>query len=945
MGLSRTTFKYMTMQIRLIPIVLFTLFALASNAQGVKVQGQIVDAKDNSPVIGASVFLSNLADSTTQKGAVTDFEGVFVIPGVRPGEYKLGTSYISYQPAEMMVRVDTSDVALGIVRIAQDANLLKEILVEGKQVRVQQLGDTTQFNAAAFKTNPNATVEDLVQKMPGITLENGVLKVQGEELKKVTIDGEDFFGDDATVALKNLPAEIVDKIQVFDRLSEQSQFTGFDDGNTQKTLNIVTKSGKANGQFGKIYAGAGPDNRYIAGANLNYFKGKRRISLIGLSNNLNQQNFSSQDLLGITGSEGGGRGGGGNRGGGRSGGDGGSANNFLVGQQAGVSTVNSLGLNFSDRWGKKIKVNGAYFFNNNRNENSSELTREYFLNETGSQFYQEANRTESDNFNHRVNARLELNLDSANTISLRPQISFQDNSRRSSFLGQNYFTIEDPLNTTENNTRTDNSGYSFSNDLLYRHRFDKKGRTFSANIGTSFNDKTGDRRLLSQNQYFTGVDTSEALDQLTLSASNGLTLSSNLAFTEPIGKQGQVQFNYTPSLNRNSSDRETNSLDSLTGGYTLPDVLLSNQFENEVTTHRAGVNYQLRKKKINFSVGLNYQNVRLNSDQVAPTVFNVDKTFQNVLPSASFNFRPSKAENLRIQYRTSTNVPSVNQLQNVLDNSNTLLLSIGNPELKQPFGHTLSIRFNKNNAAKATSFVASGFVGITPNYIGNSTRIASVDTVVLGNIPLLAGAQLTRPVNLEGYWNARSFFTYGMPLGVIKSNLNLNTGFSYLRTPSLVNDQKNLVNTYTTNAGVVLSSNISEKLDFTLSYSANFNVVNNSLQPQLNNNFFFHNTGLKLNWEFAKRTTFSNDLNQTLYSGLGQGFNQQYWLWNVAIGYRMLKNEALELRLGVFDLLNQNNSIGRTVTETYVEDSVTDVLKRYFMLTATYSLRNFGGKK
>jgi hypothetical protein len=932
------------MLIRLVFIGIFALLTSVLYAQGGKVQGQIVDAKDNSPMIGVTVILSNLADSTQKKGAITDLEGVFEIQPILPGDYRLSTSYISYLPTEKLLRVDTSLVEMGIVFIAQDANLLKEILVEGKQIRVQQIGDTTQFNADAYKTNPNATVEDLVQKMPGITLENGVMKVQGEELRKVTIDGEDFFGEDATVALKNLPAEIVDKIQVFDRLSEQSQFTGFDDGNTQKTLNIVTKSGKANGQFGKIYAGAGADNRYIAGANLNYFKGKQRISLIGMSNNLNQQNFSSQDLLGVTGasSSGGGGGRGGNRGGGRN--QGGSANNFLIGQQAGISTVNSLGLNYTDRWGEKIRVNGSYFFNNNRNENASELTREYFLNENINQLYDETNRSESNNFNHRLNARLEFNLDSANSITLRPQISFQDNSRMSSFLGQNYFSVNDPLNITENITRSDNSGYSFSNDLLYRHRFSKRGRTASVNIGTSLNDQTGDRRLFSQNQYFTGVDTSETLDQLTLTSSNGLNLSSNFAFTEPIGKQGQIQLNYTPSLNRNTSDRVTNSLDSLTGDYTLPDFLLSNQFENEVTTHRAGGSYQLRKEKINFSIGLNYQNVRLNSEQVSPTALRVDKTFENLLPSASFNFRRSKSENLRIQYRTSTNVPRVNQLQNVLDNSNPLLLSIGNQDLRQPYSHNLNIRFNQNNADKATSFVTSGFVGITPNYIGNSTLIAARDTVVLGNIPLLAGSQLTRPVNLEGYWNARSFFTYGLPLGLLKSNLNLSTGFSYLRSPSLVNNIKNLVNSYTTNAGVVLSSNISEKLDFNLSYSANFNVVRNSLQPQLNNNFFFHNTGLRLNWEFAKRATFSNDLQQTLYSGLGEGFNQQYVLWNLAIGYRLLKNEALELRLGVFDLLNQNNSIGRTVTETYVEDSVTDVLKRYFMVTATYTLRNFGGR-
>ncbi len=933
------------MQTRFIAIIGFLLFSLTIHAQqGILIQGVIVDAKDQAPQLGVTVFLTHTVDSA-KTGAITDLEGRFLFQNIRPGTYLLSTSYISYLPTEKQVTVDTSDINLGTVFIAQDANLLKEIVVEEKQIRVQQLGDTTQYNADAYKTNPNANVEDLVTKMPGITVENGLVKVQGEDLQKVTIDGEDFFGDDATLALRNLPAEIVDKIQVFDRLSEQAQFTGFDDGSTQKTLNIVTKSGKANGQFGKMYAGYGSDDRYIGGANLNYFKGKRRISLVALTNNLNQQNFSSQDLLGVTGniSNGGGSGGRGGRRGGGNRQSGASANDFLVGQQAGISTVNSLGLNYSDRWGEKFRVNGSYFFNNNSNGNNSTLTREYFLNEEGNQLYDETNRSQSDNFNHRLNARIEYNIDSANSLLLRPRFSFQDNSRTSNFFGQNYFSVNNPLNITENNTRSDNSGYSFSNELLYRHRFEKRGRTISLNLNTSINDRTGERFLFSRNQYFDGMDTTEILDQLATSTSSGLTLSSNLVFTEPIGKAGQVQFNYTPSANRNNSDQETNSLDSLTGEYIQPNLLLSNQFENKVNTHRGGVSYRLRKEKINFSVGLNYQNVHLNSEQNYPVAFGISKTFQNLLPNTTFNYRPSKAENLRIQYRTSTNVPSISQLQNVLDNSNTLLLSIGNPDLQQPFGHAFTIRYNKNNPDKATNFLAYGYAGITDKYIGNSTLIASSDTTVLGDIQLLIGAQLRRPVNLSGYWNARTFFTYGLPVTALKSNLNLNAGFSYLRSPSLVNEVKNFVKSYTSTVGLVLSSNISEKVDFTLSYSANYNVVRNSLQPQLDNNFFFHNVGAKFNWEIVDRFTLGSDINQTLYAGLGEDFSQQFWLWNAAVGYRFLKDESLEIRLGVFDLLNQNNSIGRSVTETYVEDSVTDVLRRYFMVTATYTLRNFGG--
>lgn len=928
-----------------------TLFLLVSTvfAQGLKIQGLILDSNDKNPQAGVMVFLTSSIDSF-RVGVVTNTEGRFDFNNILPGAYRLSTSYLSYLPIEQQLILSDSNLDLGQILIEQDPNLLRELVVMEKQTRVEQLGDTTQYHADAYKTNRNANVEDLVTKMPGITIEDGVVKVQGEDLKKVTIDGEDFFGDDATLALRNLPAEIVDKIQVFDQLSEQAQFTGFDDGNTQKTLNIVTKSGKSNGQFGKIYAGYGTDDRYIGGANLNYFKGKKRISLIGLSNNINQQNFSTQDLLGVTGSSGASRGGGDRGGRGRSGrrggsrGQGGSANDFLVGQQAGISKVNSLGLNYSDRWGEKIKVNAAYFFNNNGNGNSSELTREYFLNQEQSQFYDETNQSRSENYNHRFNMRMEYAIDSANSISFRPQISFQDNNRSGNFLGQNYFSLADPLNITANTTKANNTGYDFSNDLLFRHRFSKRGRTASLNIRTSLNDKSGDSHLFAQNQYFEGVDTIEILDQLAQSQSNGFTLSPNLAYTEPVGENGQVQINYSPSFNRNNSDLETNNLDSLTNDYTNPALQLSNQFENEVASHRAGASYQIRKGKVRFSMGLDYQNVHLSSVETFPAAFTVAKTFENLLPNLRYDYRPSRAESFRIRYRTATRAPNVSQLQNVLDNSNQLLLSIGNPDLKQTYNHAFSVRYNKSNAKKATSFFSYCSLGYAENYISNYTRIATRDTVVLEDIALLAGAQLTQPVNLDGYWNLRTFFTYGLPITALKSNLNLNAGFSYLHNPSFVNDLKNLVNTYTTNAGLVIGSNISERLDFTVSYRASINMVQNSIQPELDNNYFYHSTGLKLNWEFIPRLVFNTDLTQTLYTGLGDEFNQQYWLWNTAIGYRMLKDESLEIRLGVFDLLDQNNSIGRSVTETYVEDAVTEVLRRYVMVSAIYSLRNFGGR-
>src|SRR5690606_16441108 len=343
---------------------LFALcFIFDGYSQEVELKGIVVDQKTKDTLSGARVMLLSIPDSTIVTGASTDDEGYYSIQVV-PGKYIVKVTLFSYTDELKQVDLQSPQTTLDF-SLKSDATLIQEVSVEAKAVRVEQIGDTTQYNADAFKTNPDATVEDLVGKMPGITIENGVVKAQGEQIKKVFIDGEEFFGDDVSAALKNLPAEIVSKIQIYDNESDQARFTGISDGNDAKALNIVTKPGKNQGQFGKVYAGYGYKDLYLVGGNVNFFKGTRKVSLIGMSNNVNQQNFSSEDILGLTGSgttsSTGGRGGRGNMG---------SGENFMTGQQNGVSTTHSIGVNYSDKWGEKTKVTGSYFFNASSNNNT-----------------------------------------------------------------------------------------------------------------------------------------------------------------------------------------------------------------------------------------------------------------------------------------------------------------------------------------------------------------------------------------------------------------------------------------------------------------------------------------------------------------------------------------------------------------------------------------------
>jgi hypothetical protein len=919
-------------------VVLMCMVCSFGMAQDVNVSGVVRDTTDNSALIGVTVLIFPSSDTTQRKGTVTDVDGKFTFTDIASGNYIVRFSYVGYSTRQIAVNVKGSPVEIGGISLSQSTTVLKAVQVTGSSIQVEQKGDTLQYNANAFKTNRDAPAEDLITKMPGMTSENGTLKAQGENVQKVLVDGKEFFGDDATIALKNLPAEVIEKIEVFDRLSEQSQLTGFDDGQTQKTVNIVTKRGRNQGQFGRLYAGIGEGGRYSAGGNVNDFKGTRKISIVGLTNNINQQNFSNEDLLGINSSNSGG-GNGGGRGGRGGGGGGNSGGNFSVGQQSGISTTHSIGLNYSNKLGKKTDVSGSYFFNKSNNERVSNISRQYITSRDSGLVYDENSRSNAINYNHRFNLRLEHNFDSANSIVLTPRLSFQANDSYSFLSGEYSSVATDLRRMLDNQNVSGNSGVTFSNNLVYRHRFSKRGRSLSIGINTDVNNREGDASLYSIDQdEETGV--TENIDQRSDNYTKSLTLSPNITYTEPVGKRGQLQINYTPSYRKSSTDKKTWNFASETDSYSELDTLLTNSFDNIYTTQRGGVSYRFNNRKVNFNIGINGQQSRLSSEQEFPLRFSIDRTFGNILPQLTMNYKFTQTENIRIMYRTSANAPSVNQLQNVVDNRNPLFLRTGNPNLAQDFNHNLTIRYGRTNATTSSSFLFMLSGSIIKDYITNTSIIASTDTIV-NDIPLSRGTQLSFPLNIDGYKTGRALITYGVPFKLIKSNLNFNAGVNYNRIPALINGQRNLASNYGSSFGAVVASNISENLDFTLSYTSNYTVVRNSLQKQSDNNYFNHNLSFRFNWIFWKGFVFNTNVTNSLYQGLSAEFDRSIWFWNAGLGYKFLKDESLEVKLNAFDILNQNNSITRDVTESYIEDRQTNVLTRYFMLTLTYRLSNF----
>lgn len=908
-------------------------------------KAQFQSKSSNAYLVGLKTVLSPINDSTQKQTSIANELGIVSYTNLKAGIYTLKASYIGYKNFETTITIGQTNPETIVFKLAENTQL-KEVNIQELALRAQIKGDTLEINANAYKTNADANVQDLVGKMPGITVENGTVKAQGENVQKVTIDGKEFFGDDVNLALRNLPAEIVEKIQVYDRQSDQAAFTGFNDGNTQKAINIITKPGKNNGAFGKVYAGYGSNERYTTGGNINSFRGKQRTTIIGLSNNINQQNFASQDLVGVSGnnpSQGRGGAGRGNGGGIRGGGEAANnpSNNFITNNQGGINTTHALGVNFIDSWGKKVNFTGSYFLNNGINSTNNTLERINFFSDGKNQFYKQNNIATSNNTNQRINLRLEYNIDSNNSLLITPKLSFQ-NVFANNTTNANTLLNNSILNNTDNNTFSTNNGISFNNNILYRHKFGKAGRTISLMLGTDVNEKNNQTDLLAKTTFFGSNDSLVENRQKSNTANTNYNLNASINYTENISKTAMLMLNYTPSYISTNNNKLTNQYDSTTKTYSTVNTALSSNFDNIVTTQRGGANIRWRwSEKTNLMIGGNFQYVILEGAQKFPTEYKIAKYFSNVLPNAMLSIKFSKSSNIRLHYRTNTNAPSVAQLQTVIDNSNPLILSTGNANLKQEYTHTFVTRYGFANTDKGKSFYLFVNANLTQDYITNTSLIANNTSTIINGIQLAKGTQISIPENIDGNWSVNSFANYGFPVKKLKSNLNINGGFNYSRTPSKINTTINNADNYTITAGSVLGSNISEKIDFTLSYTANYSIVKNSIQANLNNNYLNQITSFKINWVLLKQWVVRSEINNTNFTGLSSTFNQNFFLWSGGIAYKFLKNNAAEIALNTFDILNENNNINRTVSGNYIEDSRTQVLNRYFMLVFTYNIRAF----
>jgi hypothetical protein len=911
-------------------LLLFFLLQLnISNAQiraGI-VTGSVIDTIGKQKLVSATINVLDAKDSSLVAFGRSNEKGSFSISRLNNGNYVLVVSYTGFNKLEKAFTVTTDKPVCDFGLIAMTSkNTLKDVEVTAAPIVIR--GDTIEFNAGSFKVNkPNAVVEDLLKKLPGIEVDkDGTVKANGQEVKKILVDGKVFFANDPKLATKNLQADMVNKVQVFDKKSDKSEFTGFDDGNSETTINLTLKSDKRTGVFGKASAGGGTDERYKANANINKFQKGEQLSFIGQANNVNQQGFSIMDALSFSGGPG------------SSGGaglmNGSSGLNVSNGSNTaqGITATQAAGLNYNNFKSSKLDLNSSYFFNGTQLNNNYNTRRESYIGDT-TQLYNENGTNFKNNYNHRFNAAIDVKTDSMNSLKITPAFTYQTTTtgtqRSFNTLGAKGNLLSDGYSNTANSQQ----GYNLSTTALWRHRFQKKGRTFSAELNVGRNESDGDGSQFTVNNRYTNsaLLSTDTLNQKNITNAVAGSYSANLSYTEPVSRRSLIEISTWYNHSDNKSNKTTYDYNIAGGKFDLLNDRLTNFFDNSYNYKGAGIAYRENRKGWNYMIGTKFQSADLNS-YLQTTKTNVSQSFFNVLPTAQLQISKNRYRNFRLIYSGTTTQPTVAQLQPVEDISDPQNITKGNPGLKQSYNNNLRISYNSFDPYTMKSFFVFVTAKQTFNAIANNDSINAF------------GGKRTTYENVNGVYNANMNMAIGLPvkMGETKAKLNLNTYASYAHNINLLNDKNNNITGINASENASLTYTYKELFDITGGGGINWNLAQYSLQASQNTNYFSYTGNFDFDLYLPGGFTFETNIDYTKNTGRSAGYNNSFVLWNAAIAKSFLKNKRGEIRFSTNDILNQNSGLTRNTNGNYVEDTRYTVLQRYALLTFTYSLNKFG---
>ncbi|MEM0999796.1 MAG: TonB-dependent receptor [Bacteroidota bacterium] len=918
----------------LIIVLLCALGSAQLYAQG-SVSGRIID-ENGDPLPSATVMLTAKSDSVLAAFAMSNSEGNFKLSTVDQGAYFLQVTFLEYEQFNRDIEVGkkAGELALGDLTMLEKSTTLDDVEITDERIPIRIKGDTVEYDAKAFTTRPNSNVEDLLKRLPGVEVDqDGNIKAQGESVTKILVDGKEFFGDDPKVASKNLPAEAVDKVQVFDKMSEIAEFTGIDDGERNRTINLALKEDYKTGYFGNVMGGYGTQERFEAKANINRFSETSQLSFLGMANNINEQPFSIQDYITFMGGlnrvlqSGTLRGGGMFRGGG--------AGNIGVlsgtGQLgSGINTVGAGGLNFNQDFGKKTTLQSSYFYNYLRNDLTQRSTRENIL--EGSSFLTNDTTSSQDiNHNHRLNLRLNHKIDSLSELLLIGSGRYNLTDGVSS-NDINSLTGAELQNRSRRDELTAGDLTNLDSRLQYRRKFRKRGRALVVEGTAAFNGTDQEIDLQAVNTilldtFGTFIDT---LRQDQQADQSQLDVGGKISYTEPIGKRKYLEFNYTHQ--ESFIDLNKDFFNVAENGAASLDSLLSNRYDGRWRYDQAGANFRLVKKKFNLNLGLNVQRSALDGT-IGLQDTSLNKTFFNVLPSLRWRWSPSKASRMRFNYTARVNAPTIEELQPVLDNSNPFNLYIGNPDLEAETAHNLRLNYFFFDMFSFTGFFASLNATYTQNKISQATTVDS------------SFRQLTTPINVDNDLRINFNANFNTPIRALGVKIGLTPTVTYNRAITFINDVENPTNRLVSGGEARIENRKKNWLDAVGGVRLSHNLTTYAIDADMNQTFLNTTYFADVTATFLKNTNLNTRFDYTVYSGGGFNDNVSVPLWRASLSKTFLGNDRAELKASVFDLLNLNRGISRTTEINYLEETRANALGRYYMLSFTYKIISVGKKR
>ncbi len=905
--------------------VLFLAFSTGLFSQSFSIKGTLTDESRN-PLPSATILLLNASDSVMVNYALSDNNGNFEIRNVARKNYMIRFSYMGYANLTLEIEPPQGNMLdLNGIELPSQVHILQEVTVQQERIPMRVRGDTIEYDALAFRPLPNEMVEDLLKRMPGIVVSSdGTVEAQGETVRRVLVDGKEFFGRDPRMATQNLPADAVARIQVFDERSERAQFTGIDDGQRERTMNLELKEDRREAAFGNTTLGYGPDNRFQGRLNLNRFNSKGQVSLIAMGNNINQQGFSIGDYMNFSGGtqsimSGGARGGGG----GFSMGGGSVPINFDgLPSSNGLMTSWAAGLNLNRQVTAKTEVNASYFYNQLDHDVQQDLERENFI-PTGSYDFFQNQLQDNQNYNHRLNMRVDHKFNENSSLlfqgssSLNMTNTFRQTSSRT-------FNTQGLLQNTGNQTNeAEGQNLNANGNLLWRHRLARPGRTITANLDFSAANNSQDVFLNAVNRYFQEQDIEEYILQDQQRSDNNSSIGASVTYTEPIANRLFIEANYRALYRNSEIDQRVFDVPA-PGEEGEFNAMLSNHYRNIYTFHQGGMNLMLNRELYNVTVGASLQATELNG-RLFILEEDVNRNYFNILPVARFNYNFSNMRRFMADYETSVREPSAIQIQPVVDNRDPLNIYQGNPGLSPSYRHRVQMRFNSFNPLNSFGYFAFVSADYTTNAIANAV---SIDENLV---------RTTMPVNVGDNLSLRTSFNINFAATELKSRFMFGANVSRSESVNILNDlyQDIVNNTLGGNFRYIFRPTD----DFELRLTANVNTQITQYQFSNDEQTFLNQSYRSdINWTFLDYYRLQSGYSYQIYKGRSAQFDRKIPMLDVSLSRSFLRNNTGELRLSAFNLLNQDLGVTQTQAVNYYESSVTNSLGRYFMLSFTYAL-------